>query len=187
MTTPNVSFEDDSEEEMSAVELAPPPPPPNKRKAEDYEKDQLQRKNKIKQLKTMRINHPDLKIGLTAEMDKEFACMTEDELDNLVDNYHLELTAARPFATGVAAATIIGRLGENFMGLGGFSTRLTGDTHFVANLDQCLPQVLSDYGPQLRTGFAFITHVVNAIGEDRQWQAPPMQLPKSDTPVASSS
>lgn len=175
----------ESEDSVSEIRLASPPPPPKKQRVEEYEKDATRRNAKIKELKTMRINHPNLKIGLTAELDREFNAMTDEELDCLCQNYHLELTGAKPFATGCAAATVIGRGAEYLFGLEGFTQRLADDTHLIANLDQSLPITFVDYGPQLQTVLSLGTHVINAFAESCQWQASTMQPPKSNTPPGS--
>ena len=177
--------ESESEESVSGVDLAPPPSPAKKQRIDDYNSDQSKRAAKIKELKTLRINHPNLKIGLTAELDREFASMTDEELVTLSENYHLELTGAKPFATGCAAATVIGRLGETVFGLEQFTQRLALDTHFIANLDQSLPFTFVDYGPQLQAALSLSTHVINAFSEHLQWQAAPTLHAKSNIPADS--
>lgn len=176
------------DDSISGVELAAAPPPPKKQKVAEYEANASTRLAKIKELKTLRINHPNLKIGLTAELDREFAAMTDEELQTLGENYHLELTGAKPFATGCAFATILGRVGEAFLGLEGFTTRLTTDSHLVANLDQSLPFTFANHVPQLNAAMSFGIHVVNAFSEGRRWQHPPPPTPQvlSATPPGSS-
>ena len=179
----SMASEDVSDEDSDSVHLAPPPPPPKRQKVDEVNASAEQRAAKIKELKTLRINHPDLKIGLTAQLDAELNALTDTELQTLSDNYHLELTEAQPFATGRAATNIIGKVFERVLQAPGFTTSLMEDTHFVANLDQSLPFTFVHYGPQLQAVLSLGTHVINAISA---WPTTSTtQLPKSNLPAES--
>ncbi len=180
----SIETEEESGEESELVSLAPPPPPAKRQRVEEVEVEGKYRIAMIKELKTLRINHPNLKIGLTAQLDAEFNGMSMEELHTLRDNYHLELTGAQPFATGRAAATVLGNLLEGALKVPGFHDTLLADSHFVANLDQALPISMAHYGPQLQAGLSLGTHVINALSS---WQVPTTQPPRFDPPAASSS
>lgn len=178
------SFESEEEESFEdEPRLASPPPPPKRQKVEEVQALESNRAAKIKELKTLRINHPNLKIGLTAQLDTEFAAMSDQELQTLSENYHLELTGAQPFATGRATATVLGKVMERVLKVHGFADQLLADTHFVANLDQSLPFTFVNYGPQLQAALSLGTHVINAVSS---WQPVTTQLPGLSPPAESS-
>lgn len=188
--------EEEEEEDFSegppvpeAVAFAPAPTVPahKKQRVDDYDHKESQRRELIRQLKILRINHPTLKVGLTAALDNELNGMSDDQLETLLQNYHLELTGAKPFPTGYAMCTGLGRAVEHLLGLEGFVQRVTKDSELVANMDTTLPFRLEH--PLAKSVLSIGIHILNAIAESNRWQPPLMKTPEasSSTPPDGSS
>ena len=151
------------------------------------------RKRLLRELKILRVHHPDLKIGLTTSLDEELGALTLEELETLRDNYHLELSRTRPFAMGYTLLGLLGKFMETIIKVPGFAQRILADTELVANADQAIPWATGEAQPLFRTALSLANHTAIALSESLHPWTPPtvrptgMQPPSSSTPPASSS
>lgn len=189
-TVEDFSDEEDLSGGEEPIQLAPREevPPEKRQRVDEFDRKQEGRTRLIRELKVLRVNNPGLKIGLTAELDAELNALTTDQLEALRDNYHLELSNTKPFASGRAVTTLIGQMGGYALGCDDFCRRLNNDTELVANMDMALPFSFNEWGPALKAGVGILSHLANRIAEAHQWQPPAPAPPvTSNIPPVSSS
>jgi hypothetical protein len=128
-----------------------------------------QRKRLLKkQVRSILQSNPNIKPLKPDQLDDKLNEMSANQMEEMLDNMHMQLGGLKPFGTASAIMTIVGYAAEWFFTLPGYRKRLSKNTRLLALTESVMPDMLEDVSAPLQIAKELLEEVIHTTNKDEE-------------------